>query len=667
MHKPNKQTSIKTKRLFFLSESQRKSVDRKSLIIGSKKIMLLSFALILVSLGTTITILNSSKKSKAAAPVYVAGYESGKFTEWTAACQFVGFNSACSSYGNNKYSMLAQTAVKREGNYGGKFELHDGDTQAGSNERTEVTADYGSINANEGNDMWYAWSTQFSQTFPATHSWGLVSQFKSGGGSSPPMGIYVDHGTNLFGLTVNTYSDTTNFTSKKIWSTTTTRDVWHDIKLHVKWSASDSGFVELWHNGVQQTFSGVCAGQKTCYIRTLRPGGGPNYYKQGYYRDVNVSGVGIVYHDGFRVANSNDDLGAPYSTGTPPPTTPTQPTTPTTPTTPPPTTPPATAQTPYGGTAKAIPGKIESEDYDNGGEGVAYHDTTTTNQGGKYRTDGVDVETSSDGGFNVGYNDIGEWREHTVNTTAGTYNISARVSSAVTGGKLVIKLDSQTLGTIDVPNTGGWQTYQTVNLNNISIPAGTNKILRFETSTNYYTINWVNFDKQASTPPVTPPTTPTTPTTPPPPIEVPNSNPNTPVEIPKGLPKQNDGTLIADFNGDGLNDVAKDNNNDNKIDPKTEIVVDGKNNEQLTDTSQSPVSVSDYTAMIRSGESSTENSSSDMLNIKAGPLPEAKVSKKVAYGFIAYEGAGIAGFGAYLAAVKLGLIVLIKRRMFGHQ
>ncbi|MBN1598076.1 MAG: Ig-like domain-containing protein, partial [Bacteroidales bacterium] len=42
-------------------------------------------------------------------------------------------------------------------------------------------------------------------------------------------------------------------------------------------------------------------------------------------------------------------------------------------------------QTPYAGTI-AIPGIIEAENYDNGGEGVAYHDNDASNNGGQYRT-----------------------------------------------------------------------------------------------------------------------------------------------------------------------------------------------------------------------------------------------------------------------------------------
>ncbi|PYJ08700.1 MAG: hypothetical protein DME25_00800, partial [Verrucomicrobia bacterium] len=41
--------------------------------------------------------------------------------------------------------------------------------------------------------------------------------------------------------------------------------------------------------------------------------------------------------------------------------------------------------TPFGGTARSLPGTIQAEDFDDGGEGVAYHDVESANYGGRYR------------------------------------------------------------------------------------------------------------------------------------------------------------------------------------------------------------------------------------------------------------------------------------------
>ena len=55
--------------------------------------------------------------------------------------------------------------------------------------------------------------------------------------------------------------------------------------------------------------------------------------------------------------------------------------------------------TPFSGTPVPLPGTIAAADFDNGGEGVAYHDTSAGNSGGQYRNTDVDLEASSEGGF----------------------------------------------------------------------------------------------------------------------------------------------------------------------------------------------------------------------------------------------------------------------------
>ena len=132
---------------------------------------------------------------------------------------------------------------------------------------------------------------------------------------------------------------------------------------------------------------------------------------------------------------------------------------------------------PYGGVPAALPGLIEAENFDDGGEGIAYHDTTPANSGGQHRTGfGVDIESSSDtgGGFNVGWMFAGEWLKYSVNVaTAGAYDIEARVASAGAGGTFHIEVDGlDKTGPIAVPSTGAWQSWTTVRIPNITLNAG---------------------------------------------------------------------------------------------------------------------------------------------------------------------------------------------------
>ena len=128
---------------------------------------------------------------------------------------------------------------------------------------------------------------------------------------------------------------------------------------------------------------------------------------------------------------------------------------------------------PFGGSAWTIPGTVQAEDFDQGGEGVGYHDDSTGNSGGAYRSTNVDIATMSGGGHTVGWIGAGEWLRYTVNVTAaGTYTMVARVASAGSGGTFHIRFNGQNkTGSISIPNTGAWGSYQEVTAS-VTLSAG---------------------------------------------------------------------------------------------------------------------------------------------------------------------------------------------------
>jgi len=129
--------------------------------------------------------------------------------------------------------------------------------------------------------------------------------------------------------------------------------------------------------------------------------------------------------------------------------------------------------TPFAGAPWALPGTIEVEAFDNGGEGVAYHDTDAINSGGAHRSTGVDIETSSSGGSNVGWVAAGEWLAYTVNIpAAGSYQAEFRVASYGAGGTFHLEVGGVNVtGALTVPDTGWWQTWQTIS-RQVALPAG---------------------------------------------------------------------------------------------------------------------------------------------------------------------------------------------------
>ncbi|MHC0440335.1 PQQ-dependent sugar dehydrogenase [Flavobacterium sp. 3-210] len=144
---------------------------------------------------------------------------------------------------------------------------------------------------------------------------------------------------------------------------------------------------------------------------------------------------------------------------------------------------------PYQGLVAQIPGIIEAENYDVGPS--AFLDK---NGGGDtaYRAgDGVGTEVCNEGGFNLSYVAKDEWLKYTarVNTT-GTYTINLRISTPYNTRKLHLEVDGANVtGVVNIPNTGGFQAWQTVAIPNIALTQGNHVI------TLYFDENDINVNK----------------------------------------------------------------------------------------------------------------------------------------------------------------------------
>lgn len=179
------------------------------------------------------------------------------------------------------------------------------------------------------------------------------------------------------------------------------------------------------------------------------------------------------------------------------------------------TSPPTPREAPYWGLAPGSGTLIQAEDYNHGGEGIAYHDADAKNQGGQYRlAEGVDVSTSTDtgGGYTVGWNYAGEWDDYTLNLAqGGTYRIDFRVGNAQTTSPIFhVNCDGQNVtGPISVPSTGSYNTWTTISAT-ATLPAGTH-VLRISYDQNGnqatgFTFNWFQLTNTTVSPPPTAPT-----------------------------------------------------------------------------------------------------------------------------------------------------------------
>src|SRR6266446_549695 len=166
----------------------------------------------------------------------------------------------------------------------------------------------------------------------------------------------------------------------------------------------------------------------------------------------------------------------------------------------------ARAQTtpmPFSGIPVAVPGSFEAENFDLGGEGVAYHDNVPGNAGGQYRlSEDVDIILSSDalgGGYVVNNFETGEWLAYTINVqTAALYDIEIRASNNFSVNVAFhIEIDGQNVtGIITVPTTGSWSAFQWVGKKSVPLAAGRH-VLKIVADQQYFNLNSIRLTAAA--------------------------------------------------------------------------------------------------------------------------------------------------------------------------
>jgi hypothetical protein len=144
----------------------------------------------------------------------------------------------------------------------------------------------------------------------------------------------------------------------------------------------------------------------------------------------------------------------------------------------------------WGTAGTPAPVKFEAEDYDSGAsavEGTDYHDTTPGNTGGLYRTQDVDIESCSEGGYNVGWLANGEWMKYRFKG-GGTYRVLFRCDGTQ-AGSCYLEIDGvNRTGIINIPK-GSWQVWNTFASPPFSISNG-NHILKFVVTSGGFNINY---------------------------------------------------------------------------------------------------------------------------------------------------------------------------------
>ncbi|MEO0510461.1 MAG: sulfatase-like hydrolase/transferase [Verrucomicrobiota bacterium] len=160
---------------------------------------------------------------------------------------------------------------------------------------------------------------------------------------------------------------------------------------------------------------------------------------------------------------------------------------------------PSSGREPYLGRPIELPGTLQAEYFDYGGQGLSWNDSTAG--GDAWRDTDVDLEPTEDGSFHIGSITDGEWVEYTVDLTSGTYDLTMRsASNQSSPGRVNVYVEEQFVGSLQGSATGGWKVYAETSLAGIAITgAGANTRIRLEMDrtsggTNAFNIDWIHFD-----------------------------------------------------------------------------------------------------------------------------------------------------------------------------
>lgn len=122
-----------------------------------------------------------------------------------------------------------------------------------------------------------------------------------------------------------------------------------------------------------------------------------------------------------------------------------------------------------------FPGRIEAEDFDNGGRNVAFYEMVGSGSNGGANVVDIVNNGSSSGGQHVANMTKPEWLEHTVvaqNPDLGYYYADLTLSTTDTAyGEMQFSIDGVALGNVKVQNTGGWRTLSMLTLVKVDAPA----------------------------------------------------------------------------------------------------------------------------------------------------------------------------------------------------
>jgi hypothetical protein len=184
-------------------------------------------------------------------------------------------------------SIIVVTAPVRSGTYAARTLLRAEDRKVSRGQRAEFVDAKTTILMNT--DYWYGLSVFLPADFtvPTASNVVLVQWHTQAAGPSPVLAIRVQGGDWMI------TSDATG-TQRSIARIPIEKNRWADWVVHVKWSATLTGYWTIWKDAVRVVDE---SGIVTQYPESLGP-----YAKFGQYHSVRGVGQNVAYFDEYRVA-----------------------------------------------------------------------------------------------------------------------------------------------------------------------------------------------------------------------------------------------------------------------------------------------------------------------------------------------------------------------------
>lgn len=249
------------------------------------------------SFTTGITVVNDNPNSYAAdeyATFTVALKSVAPPTTWSGDFETGNFSQYAFVIQGAPDRITVRTDTPRQGSSYAKFVANNADVfplTSTDNPRAQLVS---SRMLFPGTERWIQWSTRFPADFPTVPAWGWILFFQYHGPpytGSPAVGFGLDGGfmqiqrSQTYGYDV-------------VWQAPRTSAAWMDFVLRVGFAQNETGFIELWLNGVMQSFTN---GARRLYMTTVELDQNDGLeINPTLYRMKDIADSATVDHDGVR-------------------------------------------------------------------------------------------------------------------------------------------------------------------------------------------------------------------------------------------------------------------------------------------------------------------------------------------------------------------------------